>query len=228
MPQRLVFNLLLALLLTPWAFQTAPPQSEGKAAYGILIDNTGSLRSQFPEVVLISKGIVEQVRERGPASIFNFRTEGGGRRPSAVVTNGTEWSRDRSLLEGYIDGLFIVPGQTALKDAIGSVAERVRAQAGAADGAASDRAMFIITDGEDRVSKIRDERLVKTMKESGIKVYAVGLVEALDDEGGFLQKSGRGRAVAFLEKLTKETGGRVVFTKPKKDVSGLLKELFAK
>jgi hypothetical protein len=234
MPQRVVSHLLLALLLTAGAFQTASAQSApsarggGKPAYGVLIDNTGSLRSQFPEVVFISKRIVEHVRGRGPTSIFNFRTEGGGRRPLAVVTPGTEWSQEQSLLERHIDGLYIVPGQTALRDAISSVAERVRAQAGSAGGgAAGDGAVFVITDGEDRVSKTGEGQLLKALKESGVKVYAVGLTKELDGGGGLLQKSKRGKAVEFLEKLTKETGGRVVFTNPQKEVGSLLNELFA-
>src|SRR5215217_7952563 len=112
MPHRVVFHLLLALLLTAGvshrasAQSTPPAQSGGKAAYGVLIDNTGSLRSQFSRVVQIGKGIVERVGRRGPTSIFNFRTEGSGPRPLAVVTAGTEWSQDQHLLEQHLDGLF--------------------------------------------------------------------------------------------------------------------------
>jgi hypothetical protein len=49
----------------------------------------------------------------------------------------------------------------------------------------------------------------------------------LDKEGGIFHKAPREIAVAFLEKITKETGGRAVFPKSKKtDVDKLLGELF--
>lgn len=228
MPQRIVGYPLITLLLTLGLSHAAFAQNEKQAAHGILIDNTGSLRSQFPEVLLISKGIVGQTHPRGPVSLFNFRTDGDDRKPLAVVTAGSEWSQDRNFLERYVDSLYVVAGQTALKDAISHVAERVNARASLDTGAPGEKIIFLITDGEDRVSKIKEEQLLKMLKTSGIKVNAVGLTKELDHEGGLLHKSKRGKAVDFLEKLTKETGGRVVFATSRKDAENLLKELFAK
>lgn len=79
------------------------------------------------------------------------------------------------------------------------------------------------------MSKIKEKQLIKTLKESGVAVYAVGLIKELDKDGAFTHKSPREKAVNFLEKITKETNGRAVFQKSKKnDVDSLLNELFEK
>jgi hypothetical protein len=215
------------LLLTLVLFYPAFAQTERKVTYGILVDNSGSLRTQFPEVLRISKGIVEQAYQRGSISSFNFETQGDERNSLAVITPGTAWSQDKNLIEKYINSLFIVPGRTTLMDAINSIAERLNSKASLDKDAVGEKVIFLITDGEDRVSKIKEKQLIKILKESGIKVYVVGLIEELDDEDSMIHESKREKAVDFLEKITKETGGRAVFPKSKKnDVSRLLNELF--
>ncbi len=44
-----------------------------------------------------------------------------------------------------------------------------------------------------------------------MQIYAVGFVNELSKEGGFIGKSPQGKAKAFLERLAKETGGKVYF-----------------
>jgi hypothetical protein len=228
MPRKIACNFLLTLMLTLLFFYTAIAQTEKKVAYAILIDNTGSLRSQFPEVLMISKGIVERLHQRGPISVFNFTAQRDGNH-LAIITPGTKWSQDEYLLEKYIDGLFIVPGRTTLMDAINSIAEQLGAKGQLHNDAFGDKIIFLITDGENRVSNIKEKQLIKTLQESGIKVFAVGLVEELDKESRLIGEAPKHKAVDFLKKITKETGGRVVFPKSKKsDISSLLDELFVK
>ncbi|HEX2557681.1 MAG TPA: VWA domain-containing protein [Nitrososphaera sp.] len=203
-------------------------QGEKQMATAILIDNTGSMRSQLDEVLAISKGIVGRSYPRGPVSLFNFETQGDKRTPLAVVTSGTPWSQDRYLLEDYIDNIFIVPGQTALLDSINSIADQLDAKVAAGGDAFAGKIIFLITDGEERVSRIKDKQLVERLKKSGIKVYAVGLVNELDKNGGAIKKISKGDAMKLLERMATETGGRAVFPDSKKrDADALLKELFA-
>lgn len=229
MPRRIVFSFLLPFLLTLVLFHTAFAQNEKKVVYGILIDNTGSLRTQFSEVVRISKGIVDHIHPRGPVSLFSFRTEGDQRNPLAMIGPGTEWSQDKDIHKRYIDTLFVIPGQTTLLDAIDSLARKVNAKAQLDNAAFGDKIIILITDGEDRISKIKKKQLIQTLKEGGIKVYAVGLVQELDSDSGLVRKASKTRAMDFLREITKETSGRVTFPKSDKhDVGGLLKELFDK
>lgn len=227
MLRKVTCNSLLTLMLTVVFFHTAIAQTEKKFASAILIDNTGSLRSQFPEVLAISKAMVERIHQRGPISLFNFRAQRDEKNRLAIISPGTEWSQDKYFLERYLDGLFIVPGQTTLRDAINSIAGQISAKARLENDAFGEKFIFLITDGEDRMSNIKEKELIKTLQDSGIKVYAVGLVEELDKEGVFIPRASRDKAVNFLKKITKETGGRAVFPKSKKsDIGSLLEELF--
>ena len=69
----------------------------------------------------------------------------------------------------------------------------------------------IITDGEDRNSHYKQEALVKKLRESGVQIFALGLVTELDRESGLVRKSPRDKAESLLKMVTEETGGRVFF-----------------
>jgi cell division GTPase FtsZ len=94
--------------------------------------------------------------------------------------------------------------------------------------------MILITDGEHRMEEIgssrtetederskRDSKLRKYLEESGIKVYAIGITSELDTG-----ENRRLRAENFLIRLTKETGGRVVFSRSKRvEIDKLVNQL---
>ena len=221
----LLYTLLLVLGLSTSAFA----QAERKVAHAILIDNTGSLRSQFDEVLTLSKGIVERTHYLGPISLFNFTTSGDKKNPSAVITTGIEWTQNTVLLNDYMDRLFVVPGQTTLMDAIDSMVAQLQMKANLEKDAIGEKTIFLITDGEDRKSNIKEKQLIERLKESGIKVYAFGLIEELESQRGIVNKSKRGKAENFLKKITSETGGRAVFPRSNNaDINLLLNELLTK
>ncbi len=184
------------------------------------------MRSQLDEVLYISRGIMARTHSRGPVSIFRF--EGMGRGNRAEVTEGTRWSQERDHLDNQLDSIFIVPGQTTPFDALNSIAVELDAVADKANDPGMYKIIFVITDGEERESKIKEKPLLERLKRSGIKVYAVGLVNELNKDSRFMSRTSRGEAVKLLEKITKETGGRAVFPDKKgMDAEALLKELFA-
>src|ERR1700682_4716519 len=213
MLRRVSFYALTVLLLTLILSALASAQNEKKIVYAVLIDNTRSLETQFPQVRALAKGVVTQINQRGSISLFSFMAQGDKRHTLAVVTWGVEWSQDRRLLDTYIDNLRIEAGQTTLLDAIHSIAEKLNAKASFDKNAFADKVMILITDGEDRVSKVKEKELIKELKESGIKVCAIGLIQALDEYGGIIVKSPKETAIGFLKKITKETGGVVIFPK---------------
>lgn len=225
---RNAFSLVVTLVVTMVLATVAPAQSENSAAFAILIDNSASLRTQSDKIRRISKGIVERTHKRGPISLFSFEAERKKRGASTAITSGVEWSRDKQLLESRLDDIATVSGQTALFDAIHSVAERFSATAGDKN-AFSEKIIFLVTDGEDRSSKVKEAQLIKFPKENSIKIYAVGLIGEEDERAGLMVKFAKERSVRFLEKITKETGGRVVFARHGSvDVRSLLDALFAK
>ena len=221
---RFLFTFLLIALFIP---VLAFAQIEKKAAYSVLIDNTGSLRTQLVNVQILAKAIVQNTSQRGVISLFNFETQRDSKKAFAVATSGTKWSQDKNALEKYIDGLESVGGQTTLFDAIRSTAKTTDAKANADN--LTEKTIILITDGEDRTSEVKEKQLITELKESGIKVYAIGLVQELETEGALIQKSARSKATNFLKKVTKETGGNAIFPKLRENTKAedLLTELFA-
>jgi hypothetical protein len=225
-------------------------QAERSKAYGLLVDNTRSLEKRFGQVKLFTKRVVDQVHTRGPVQLFSFRWTRdtsyfvipnrldryeGGNYDRAVATLGIDWTQDRDILTRHVEGLDLVRGQTDLFGAIRSVAESLNDAASNSKDATSDKVIILITDGEHRMEIIgtsqptetdderrrRDSELRKYLKDSGIKVYAIGITGDLDTG-----ENRRLRAEDYLSKVTKETGGRVVFSRSKNaEVDKLVNQL---
>lgn len=218
---RTVCQLLTVVLLLLSASSICAAQENKKFGYGILVDSTGSMRSQFATVLDLAKAVARQVHDHGPVSIFSFDSEGMGRASRAVPAARIENTQDEDLLNRTIDGVYVQGGQTTLLDAVEFIAQRLNQQLGA-----TDKIIVLITDGEDRVSTAKQEQLIQKLKDSKIRVYAVGLVQELDDYDGFVRKNSRSKAIKLLTTLTRETGGRVVFPKSAPvEIQNLLTEL---
>jgi len=200
---------------------------EKKVATALLIDNTGSMRSQFALVLDLSKGIVTQVQPRGPVRLFAFMPQGPQSSSIAVASSRTQWTEDHAALIGTIDGLYVIGGQTKLLDAITSLAVDLNTRVAENPDGFSGKVIFLITDGEDRSSKSSTKDLIKLLKDSGIQVNAVGLLDELDSDR-FGSSGKRSKAKDLLENLTKETGGRVVFASPHADADEVLRKLDTK
>jgi uncharacterized protein with von Willebrand factor type A (vWA) domain len=209
---------LLALFLFPG---TLAAQEKNLNAYGVLIDNTGSMRSQFDKAREIAKAVVRQIREHGSVAIFDFHSQGTGQRSRALPIERVEATQDGESLNRAINDLYVEGGQTSLLDAVKAIGDSLNTDSGAGN-----KVVILITDGEERVSEIQQRTLIKFLKDAHLKVFAVGMVEELESDQGLVHASSRQKAVALLNSLTKETGGKVVFPKAKKfDMQNLLTEL---
>jgi hypothetical protein len=184
---------------------TAPiaGQDSSKPSYGLLLDSTGSMRSQFETVLNIGKAVVHDAAPHGPVSIFNFASEGIGRGSKAVPVSRIQQSQDEATLNRTIDGMYVEGGQTALLDAIQFISDRL--QEWSPD---TDKVIVVVSDGEDRVSRVKSKDLIQQLKERKIKVFAVGLVRDLES-------GKRGKAQKLLTTLARETGGVVVIPESK-------------
>jgi len=191
---------IVVLLLA--ASQSAASQEKQKPAYAMLIDNTGSMRSQFNIVMQLGKELARQLHNRGPVSIFSFESARDRRDSHAKISATVEQTQDEVLLNKGFDGIYVQSGQTTLLDAIEFMAEDLNSKA-------TDRAKFIvlITDGEERASKRSAAQVVEKLQRMNISVYAVGLVRELEPDK-------RRKAAELLRMISRETGGRAVIVEP--------------
>jgi uncharacterized protein YegL len=217
-----VVSLLLGLVSSTAA------QTDQPTLYAILLDNSGSLRSQFNRVLELGSEVVQDANKHGPSSIFSFKGTGNTNDSPPLMVAHTIWNQDAAVLSRYVDSLMIEGGQTNLLDAIHSMVTQLNAEAEQDKTPHARKVLVLITDGEDRKSKIKEKELLAELQQHQIKVFAIGLVRELDDEMRLTRGNPRSNAIKLLTKITKETAGRALFPKTNKDDAGvLIRELFA-
>ena len=172
--------------------------------YGLVIDNSGSLRSLLPSALEAAKMII--INRRGSDEIFIERFVS-----TEKIQKLQDFTGDNNALLQSLTQIRIEAGQSAVIDALYTAAAYV-AQYNSTGGNRR-KAIVIITDGEDRNSIKTVKALVSLLRENNIQVFALGLVVDLDREAGFIRKSPRERAETLLNTITEETGGRVLYPK---------------
>jgi hypothetical protein len=209
-----IFRCAILGLVLLAASAIAVAQDSKKFEYAILVDSTGSMRSQFDQVIALAREIVNQIHEHGPVSIYRFHSERIGRPSRAIPTRIIEQTQEKGQLNRALDNIYIEGGQTTLLDAVDLMVNHLNEPPTAAK-----KVIILITDGEDRVSKTKRKELFEKLAASKTHIYAIGLVREL--EGGK-----RSKASSLLESLAKESGGQVVFLKTDRpDLQKLLSEL---
>lgn len=213
---------LVTVFLVVGLFGTAYAQTNTTRSYGVLFDNTGSMRTFIPRLQEIAKAVVRKADGSSPVSIFGFVTTSTSPPLSSVAT-GLECSLDSVQLEKQIGQIGAVGGQTTLIDAIRSASERMKNPVSPGCGKPDEQILFVLSDGEDRASSTTNDDLFKVLKETGVKAYVVAL---LGDDSGFIGKSPRQKSKEFLQKLALESGGRIVFPKKRETAQEVLERLF--
>ena len=162
---------------------------------GLLIDNSGSMRTKRQAV---NQSALDMVRASNPEDetyVVNFADE-------AYIDQ--DFTSDLNKLR---DGLSHIDskGGTALYDAVIASADYMAKNAKKAK-----EVLLIITDGEDNASGTNLEETVRRIQDlQGPVVYSIGL---LFDEGGGGGRESR-RAKRALQLLSDETGGLAFFPK---------------
>ena len=194
-------------------------KSEVPTSYAIVVDNSGSMRSQIEKVIEAGKILVNTNHADDRTSIIRFV----GREKIVVEQDLTTNKPD---LTDALDNLFIEGGQTAIIDAVYLATENLEADGkSSAKDDRNRRAIVLVTDGEDRDSYYNEKQLFDLLKESEVQIYVVGLVCDLSKEGGFISKSPQGKAKAFLERLAGETGGKAYFPGDVNDLPTIGKDI---
>ena len=167
--------------------------------YGLLIDVSASLRTQFPLVLDSARRVVSSNTQQDQTFILRFIDK------FEIAQVSTS---NKAALMSAIDQLRIAPGKTALFDSLYVAAKWLQE----IHDPTRRKALVVITDGENRASSVTEKELFNLLRESDLKVFIIGLTEELDHDQGLIRKSLHDKSVMFLERLAKETGGRVFFT----------------
>ena len=173
--------------------------------YGIVVDNSGSMRQLLDKVVEAGKVLINTNRPADESMIIRFV----GRDKIEIEQPFTPNKTD---LVDALDNLYIEGGQTAIIDAVYLAVENIdEYEKGNKEGSPKRRALILVSDGEDRNSYYNEKQLFELLRESEVQIYVIGFVDELSKEGGFISKSPRDKAKAFLERIASETGGKAYF-----------------
>lgn len=176
-------------------------------SYGLVVGYSGALGTQLDGVVEAGRRIVENNRAGDESFIARF-LHGDGMRIQWDFTS------DKKELREALDSLRAGERPRALVDAVYLSIEHVSEHESAADarrGLPRRRALILVTDGDDRHSFYKQEELFALLRRRDVQIYAVGFVNELSTAGDALRPGRRARAVALLNRLAAETGGRVFY-----------------
>jgi Ca-activated chloride channel homolog len=173
--------------------------------YALVIDNSGSLRSQLEKVIEASKIIVNSNRPDDDVCVIRFVN-------SEKISIEQDFTGNKTLVNDALDQLFVEGGSTAVIDAVylgvDKVTEHEKEKVGTDK---KRRALILITDGEDRDSFYKEPQLFELLKESDVQIYPIGFVNELSNDGSLIRKSPKNQAVKLLTRLATETGGKAYF-----------------
>jgi Ca-activated chloride channel homolog len=172
--------------------------------YGLAVDTSGSLRPAFDQVIEAAKKIIGSNKRGDETFLERFIS-------SDKIETVQDFTANKDALMDGLDTLFIEGGQTAVIDGVYLAAEHVGEYRKGNDDDRRRRALIVITDGEDRNSYYPEAQLFQRLREEDVQIYIIGFVNDLDAEKGFIRKSPREKAVALINRLATETGGRAFF-----------------
>lgn len=188
-------------------------------SYGIVIDNSGSLRQQLDKVIGAGKTLVESNKQGDETFFIRFTNKDN-------IKLEQEWTSDKETLIDALDDLFIDAGQTAVHDAVFLAADYAGERRKNERDDRRRRAVILVTDGENRDSTYDEKELFARLRESDVQIFVIGFVNDLDDQNsGIIKKSDRSRAVSLINKLATETGGRAFFPNSIDEVPAIAQEI---
>lgn len=181
-------------------------KEEVPISYGLVVDNSGSMRNQIGQVIEAAKTIVNANKPGDETFVVRFVS-------SDKIELKQDFTPDKDTLIDVLDNeLLPEGGKTAVIDAVYLAAEHAAEHKKGNDlDDKRRRALIIVTDGEERKSTYERDQLFDMLRETDVQLYVIGFVNELDREGGFIRKSPRSKAVDLIERMAKETGGRAFF-----------------
>lgn len=171
-------------------------REEVPLSFGMVIDNSGSMRSRLQVVSDATISLIKQMRDDDEAFIARFFTE---------TELMQDFTPDKKELEDAVAEMY-TSGGTALLDAIIATSDYAQER-----GKNRRKAIIIISDGLDRNSAVKERQVIEAVKENEVQLYLVGFIDKDELKGGVFGKSPEKKAMELMIRLAEESGGRAFF-----------------
>jgi Ca-activated chloride channel family protein len=153
---------------------------------GLVVDNSGSMRTKRPDVILAGLAFAKESNSRDEFFVVNFNDTVVRGLPSA-----TPFTDNLQLLHAAL--YYGQPaGKTALYDAIDYSLKHLER------GHLDKRTLVVVSDGGDNASRIHFQELMQLIEQSRATIYTVGLLDPED----------RDLNPGVLRKIASVSGGR--------------------
>ena len=186
-------------------------KEEVPLSYGLVIDTSGSLRSQLDKVLDAGRIVVNGNRPDDEAFLIRFIS-------SDRIELITDFTSNKAVLFKALDSLYTEGGLSAVIDAVYVAVEGLAKSRRNLDGNRR-RALVLITDGEDRSSKYKRAHLAELLHKEDIQIFVIGLTSQIEE------KRAREKAIDLLKFLAQETGGRAFFPNSVSELRGIAEEI---
>lgn len=183
--------------------------SEVPLSYGLVIDASGSLHSQFKDVMRAAGKIVESNRPKDETFLIRFISSD----KQEVVQDSTS---DKAALHSALESYYIEAGSSAVIDAVYLSAQKAAQMK--TYGEVRRHVLILVTDGEDRASYYDQKALFQLLPAIDVQIFTIALTKALEPDA-------RKKAVNFLTRLGAETGGRTYFPASPADMEHIANEI---
>jgi len=194
-------------------------REEVPISYGLTVDNSGSMRSQIDKVIEAAKTIINSNKPGDETFLVRFIA-------SDKIETIQDFTSSKQALNDALDNMYIEGGQTAIVDAVYLSAEHVSQYKKSEVDDRRRRALILVTDGEERDSYYNREQLFAKLREDDVQIFVIGFVNELErDDGNIIRKSSRSKAMEFLDRMAKETGGRTFFPNSLSDLPSIATEI---
>lgn len=173
-------------------------KDERPVTCGFVIDASGSVRRILMGLIGAAKTVVAGLHPGDEGFVARFV----GRDNFQIKQ---EITSDRESIEDALDDIYVEGGQTALLDAVDNTLKYLDENR-PADVNSRRRILILVTDGEDRASRLNDSKaMLARLRQSDVQVFVIGLTKFSG-----LQSSGN-KAINLLNGMAEQTGGRALF-----------------
>lgn len=218
----LIVSLFLAICIGNFTAygQNQQPQAEEKKAdkvsvlFGVVVDNTGSMRTILENVIATTKKIAEAKKPEDGVFLVRFVD-------SIKIEILAPVTTDKNVIINQAENFFAEGGKSAIIDALYLSADGLSKSKKCAVSKCK-RSLILISDGDEVESHYKIEQLLKLLKENNIKVFTIRLIEKLKKNNGDDSKN---KQVAFLKDLSTQTGGKSYFPKSIVEIDTSIKEI---
>ena len=165
---------------------------------GFVIDASGSVRRILNYLIDSAKLAAEGMKPGDEAFVARFVGTETFQIKEPMTT-------DRGSIEDVLDDIYVEGGQTAVHDALDKALTYLEENR-SGDAKARRSVLVLVTDGEDRASKIKDAKAILARARQGdVQIFVLGLTKFSG-----LQSSGS-KAMSLLSALSEQSGGRAFF-----------------